>query len=70
MAIIDEIPKQYLDISQRNNLISFLYRLPIRKHDKKQIYLEWCKLLNQKATADEIARVMRHDPRIPGREAV
>ena len=56
--IIDVIPIELLDPEQKEKVIALLRDLPVHPEDKKQLYVEWCKMVGAVLLGEDVDRLL------------
>jgi hypothetical protein len=56
--IIEVIPVELLDPDAKEKVIALIRDLPAHPEDKKQLYLEWCRMVGAVLTKDDVDKVL------------
>jgi len=62
--MIELIPPQLLTADKKENVILLIQALPIPQQNKKELLIEWCKVVGVALTKEMVERVL--NPLIPG----
>lgn len=62
--MIELIPPQLLTADKKENVILLIQALPIPQQNKKELLIEWCKVVGAALTKEMVDRVL--NPLIPG----